>query len=155
MRPVSILLVAILTVGCARREALDTPTPVAWPPATVPAVDWHEAHILAFTVRLPPGFVREDSVYCEHGGEYYVRGRDRIGYCNGPYGPSASASAQGEESFSLFGRAALLRCVRRHRGWSASIRPIGPEDFGILATVEASSRATLAELLGALQSAIR
>ena len=154
MRPVSIFLVAILTVGCARRESLDTPTPVACPAATVPGIDWDEARILAFTVRLPPGFVRESSLYCEHGGEYYVRGRDRLGYCNGTFGPSASASAPGQEAFSLFGRAAVLRCVRRHRGWSAYIRPIGPAGFGILVTVEAINRATLAELLGALQSAI-
>ena len=92
MRPVSILLVAILSVGCARRESLDTPSPVTCPAATVPGVDWHEASILAFTTRLPPGFVRESSLYCEHGGEYYVRGRDRLGYCNGTFGPSTRPS---------------------------------------------------------------
>src|SRR5690348_15549965 len=153
MRPVSIVFVAILTVACTRRESLDTPTAVACPAATIPGVDSHEARVLGFTLRLPPGFVRESSLYCEHGGEYYVRGRDRIGYCMGSFGPSPSASAPGEEAFSLFGRAAVLRCVRRHRGWSAYIRPIGPADFGILVTVAASNRATLAELLAALRSA--
>ncbi len=153
MRSAQILLLAILTVGCARRESLETPTPVACPAASVPGVDWHEGRIVNFTVRLPPGFVRESSLYCEHGGEYYVRGRDRLGYCNGFFGPSASAGAPGEEAFSLFGRAALMRCVRRHSGWSAYIKPIVPPGFGIAVSVEASNRATLADLLGALQSA--
>lgn len=153
MRRLSILLAAILIVGCARRGSLDTPTPVACPAATVPGVDWHDERILGFTVRLPPGFVRESGIYCEHGGEQYVRGRDRVGYCMAQFPPSGiTRRAPGEEVFSLFGRESVLHCVRRGRGWSAYIIPIGPIDYMQL-TVEASSRATLADLLGALQSA--
>ena len=153
MRSVSILLAAILTAGCARHGSLDSPISVACPAATVPGVDWHDERILGFTVRLPPGFVRESGIYCEHGGEQYVRGRDRVGYCMAQFPPSGvTRSTPGEEVFSLFGRDAVLHCVRRDRGWSAYISPIGPIGY-MQMTVEASSRATLAELLGTLQSA--
>jgi len=153
MRPVSILLAAILTAGCARRGSPDTLIPVACPAATIPGVDWHDVRILGFTVRLPPGFVRESGIYCEHGGVQYVRGRDRLGYCVGMFPASAvTRSVPGDEIVSLFGRDAVLRCARRHSGWSAYISPIGPKGYMHM-TVEASSRATLAELLGALQSA--
>ena len=126
---------------------------MACPAAAVPGVDWLEGHLLGFTVRLPPGFVRESGIYCEHGGEQYVRGGDRLGYCMDMFPSSAvTRSAPGEQHFSLFGRDAVLNCVRRRRGWSAYISPIGPVGYMHM-TVEASSRATLAELLGALQSA--
>lgn len=154
MRPVLIPLVAILTVGCARRTSVDTPTPVECPAATVPTVDWREATIRpGFSMRLPPGFVRESKLYCEHGGEYYVRGRDRLGWCNGMFESSTRASSPGEEPFSLFGRAALIACVRRDRGWSAYIRPIELDGWSIVASIEASDRATLADALGSLKSA--
>ena len=153
MRPVSILLAAMLTVACARRGSVDRPILVACPPATGPGVDWHDERILGFSVRLPPGFVRESGLYCEHGGEQYVRGHDRLGYCMDQFPQSGvTRSAPGEEIFSLFGRDAVLHCVRRRRGWSAYISPIGPIGY-MQMTVEASSGAALAQLLGALQSA--
>lgn len=153
MRPVLIVLAAILTIGCARRGSRDTPIAVACPAAILPGVDWHDERILGFTLRLPPGFVRESVIYCEHGGVQYVRGRDRLGYCMDMFPASAvTRRAPGEKLFSLLGRDAVLHCVRRDRGWSAYISPIGPVGYMHM-TVEASSLATLAELLGALQSA--
>ena len=153
MRPASILIAAVLIAGCARRASPDTAILVTCPAATVPAVDWHDERILGFTVRLPPGFVRESGTYCEHGGVQYVRGRDRLGYCMAMFPASGvTTRAPGEDVFSLFGRDAVLHCVRRHRGWSAYIAPIGPVGYEQM-TVEASSRAALADLLGTLLSA--
>lgn len=112
MRSRHIFLVAVLTVCCARRQSPDVLAPVACPTPSIPGSDWQEARFSWFTVDLPPGFTREPDLYCEHGGEYYVRGRERFGYCNNMFSDTAQTVPAGEEVITFLGQPALMRCAR-------------------------------------------
>ena len=106
-----------------------------------------------FALRLPPDFDREASIYCDHGGEYYVRGQERIGYCHGWFDAVPPAGSGKEEAFTLLGRPAILSCSHGDHSWSATVAPVGPAGFTTVVYIAVRERATLAQVLGALQSA--
>jgi len=145
-------LAAALPGACHHQVTSKASTSVACPAAVAPRADWHPVTLGAFTIRIPATFARETALRCYHGGEYYVDGPSRIGYCNGRFGTIAPTNAPHEQQILFLGAPALLRCSRYNGGWIAKVVSIG-RDIHQAADVQANDKAHLGLLIGILENA--
>ncbi len=145
-------LAAAFLSGCHRPLASKATTAVACPPAVAPQPNWQPVNLYAFTMRIPPKFVRDTALRCFHGGETYFDGTSQLGYCNGRFGPIAATNAPHEQRILFLGTPALLTCARYRGIWSANIVSIG-NDIHLAADALANDKARLGLLIGILENA--
>jgi len=131
-------------------------TAVACPPAAALDDTWQPRDLGSFHLRLPPGFEQGKRLECEHGGVYFARDTERVGWCMIMFGNSETSGADTEHSLSFLGAPARLACSRDARGnWSIYISPLSHSSVFMIAYGRARTEATAAQLITSLLAAER
>jgi hypothetical protein len=123
------------------------------PPATLDD-SWQLRDLRVFRLRLPKGFEPETKVWCEHGGMFFVRDAERVGYCLALFPGPALTLADSEPSVNFLGARARLRCSKDTEGnWLIGIDKVGEQGRYVHTFAQVHTEATAAQLITALLAA--
>jgi len=74
-------VMALSALSCGHGAQQELATAVACPPAAALDDTWQPRDLGSFHLRLPPGFEQGKRLECEHGGVYFARDTERVGWC--------------------------------------------------------------------------
>jgi hypothetical protein len=152
----SLCFMSLGYLSCAHAPKPSVATSIACPPPAPLDDSWQLKDLGVFRLRLPKGFEPETKLWCEHGGKFFVRDAERIGYCNVFFPGPALTLADSEPSVSFLGARAHLSCSKDNRGnWSIVIAQVGEEGRYWDTFAQVRTESTAAQLITALLAAER
>jgi hypothetical protein len=150
-----ICCMALGALSCRHAPEPSSPTAVACPPPIALDDTWQLRDLGSFRLRLPPGFERGKTLECEHGGTYFARDAERVGWCMSFYGTVVSR-ANSKGSVTFLGDRATMTCSHDSGGnWSIYISPLNHSSVLMTAYARSRTETTAAQVITALLAAER